>query len=165
MLRLVLKLNSWLKNKMIVSAVLVDAKKLSEIAVKSKAFWGYTPAQIESWQKELTVSTKIIQECRVSKFLIDDQIAGFYVLNPPKEENIELEMLFVLPPFIGKGIGSQLLVDAFSKAEEVKAKSITLLSDPNAVSFYQSKGFYQIDKKESTISGRFLWVMKKDVAL
>jgi hypothetical protein len=38
-----------------------------------------------------------------------------------------------------------------------------VVADPNAVSFYVSKGFHEIDRKESTIPGRFLPVMQKDL--
>tara|TARA_B110001454_G_scaffold58997_1_gene57727 strand:- start:69 stop:191 length:123 start_codon:yes stop_codon:yes gene_type:complete len=38
---------------------------------------------------------------------------------------------------------------------------MTLLADPNAVPFYDKKGFYEVDKKESSIPGRFLPVLQK----
>ncbi|PQJ79376.1 GNAT family N-acetyltransferase [Polaribacter porphyrae] len=148
---------------MIVLATQKDSKKLTEIALISKAFWGYSKDLIESWRKDLTITSKMISDCSVYKFVVDESIAGFYVLNLPKENSIELEMLFVLPNFIGKGIGKQLLFHAFEKAKEYKAKSMRLLADPNAVPFYESKGFTIIDKKESSIEDRFLPVMIKEI--
>ncbi len=148
---------------MIVSATIIDAKQLTEIALISKAFWGYSNELIESWREDLTITSKMISDFSVYKFLVDDAIAGFYVLNPPKEKTIELEMLFVLPEFIGKGIGKKLLHHSFEKVKEHKVKSMTLLADPNAVSFYCSQGFYEIDKKESSIPNRFLPVLQKDL--
>ena len=140
-----------------------DAQELTEIALKSKSFWGYSNELLESWRNDLTVTSKMISNCAIFKFLIDDHIAGFYILNPPKEKSIELEMLFVLPKFIGKGIGKQLLQHSFENALKLNVNSMTLLADPNAVPFYESRGFYKIDKKESTIPGRFLSVLKKDL--
>lgn len=148
---------------MIVKATISDAKKLTEIALKSKAFWGYSNELIESWREDLTITSVMISNCKVFKFLVDAKIAGFYVLNPPKNNTIVLEMLFVLPKFIGKGIGKQLLLHSFEKAKIQAVKSMTLLADPNAVAFYYSQGFYKIDKKESSIAGRFLPVMQKDL--
>ena len=101
----------------------------------------------------------------VYKFISDDKIIGFYILNQPEEQSIELEFLFVLPDFIGKGIGNELIQHAFEKAKEMDCKQVTLLADPNAVSFYGSKGFTVIDKKESSIAGRFLPLMQKDLAV
>ncbi len=148
---------------MIVKAHVSDANILTEIAFKSKAFWGYAANDLESWKPDLTVSEKMIDELFVYQFLFDDTTVGFYMLNPPKEKAIELEMLFVLPDFIGKGIGKQLLVHAIQKAKKLKAKYITVVSDPNAAAFYQWQGFKIIDKKQSSIKGRFLPVMKLDL--
>jgi len=41
--------------------------------------------------QDLTVSKRIIQEMIVSKFITDKEIVGFYILNQPKEQIIELE--------------------------------------------------------------------------
>ncbi|ARV15328.1 GNAT family N-acetyltransferase [Polaribacter sp. SA4-12] len=140
-----------------------DAQELTEIALKSKSFWGYSNELLESWRNNLTVTSAMISNCAIFKFLVDDRITGFYILNPPKKKSIELEMLFVLPEFIDKGIGKQLLLHSFDKALKLNVNSMTLLADPNAVPFYKSRGFYEIDKKESAILGRFLPVLKKDL--
>ena len=148
---------------MIVVADVSDAKLLTEIALKSKAFWGYSDELIKSWREDLTITSKMIFNCEVYKFMVATKVVGFYVLNPPKNNSITLEMLFVLPKFIGNQIGKQLLLHSFEKAKIKEAKNMTLLADPNAVPFYNSQGFYEIDRKESSIAGRFLPVMKKDL--
>ena len=150
---------------MIELVVLSDANLLTQIALKSKAFWDYSEIQLKNWTEDLTVSEKMIQEMMVYKFISESKIVGFYILNQPKENTIELEFLFVLPSFIGKGIGNQLIHHAFKKAVSLHCKKMTLLADPNAVPFYESKGFVIIDKKESTIVGRFLPVMQRDLAI
>tara|TARA_B100000809_G_scaffold43243_1_gene37545 strand:+ start:29352 stop:29792 length:441 start_codon:yes stop_codon:yes gene_type:complete len=144
---------------MIVLAEISDAKELTEIALESNSFWGYTDEILESWTQDLTVSECIIKEMIVYKL----NSVGFYILNQPKEESIELEFLFVLPNFIRKGIGSQLISHAFEQAKLLNCKLVTLLVDSNAVPFYESKGFKIIDKKESSITDRFLIVMEKDL--
>lgn len=148
---------------MIIRANPSDAKRLTEIALKSKAFWGYSDELIESWREELTITSKMISSSHIFKFIVDDRTVGFYFLNPPKEKSIELEMLFVLPEYIGNGIGKQLLQHSFKEAINLNAKTMTLLADPNAVRFYESKGFYKISQKQSSIAGRFLPVMQKDL--
>ena len=105
----------------------------------------------------------MIKEIIVYKFLIDNKVAGFYILNRPKKQAIELEMLFVLPQFIGKGIGKKLLFHASDKAQKLECTTLSLLADPNAKSFYESQGFRVIDKKESSISNRFLPIMIKNL--
>lgn len=149
---------------MIIQAAISDAKKLTEIAFTSKAFWGYSDEQLKSWTADLTVSEQMIQEMMVYKFIFETETVGFYILNQPKEKSIELEFLFVLPKFIGKGIGNKLINHSFEKATSLKCNCINLLADPNAVPFYEAKGFVIINQKESTIVGRFLPVMQKDLA-
>lgn len=146
---------------MIRKAELSEAKVLSDLALKSKAFWGYSKEDLKSWIDDLTVTHEMILHCQVFSFIVDDKPDGFYILNPPINNNSELEMLFVLPEYIGKGIGGKLLEHAFHQTKKGNVDSVTLLADPNAVPFYESKGFKIIDKKESSIAGRFLPVMQK----
>ena len=146
---------------MIVATTIYDAKILTEITLKSKAIWGYTDEQLKSWTEELTVSEKMIEKLIVYKFVSETKIVGFYILNQPKEKIIELEFLFVLPDYIGKGIGNQLIQHAFKKATSLNSLTIFLVADPNAVSFYQSKGFEIIDRKESSVPNRILPVLHK----
>lgn len=147
---------------MITRATIEDTTKLTQIALESKAYWGYSNDLIESWTEDLTVTSKMIKEMKVFKFVESEIIAGFYILNTKKIENknIELEFLFLHPNFIGKGIGKQLLHHAFTEAKKLRSKSMTLLADPNAEDFYNSQGFTVIDKKESSVKGRFLPIMK-----
>ena len=148
---------------MIVSSHISDAKLLTEIALKSKAFWGYSNELIESWREDLTVTPKMIETCVIYQFKVNNAAVGFYVLNTQKEELIKLEMLFVLPAFIGKGIGKKLLEHAFKKAKTSNCKTIELVADPNAIPFYISQGFLEKDKIGSAVLGRFLSLMQKDL--
>jgi N-acetylglutamate synthase-like GNAT family acetyltransferase len=149
---------------MIEMATVSDAETLTKIALKSKSFWGYSDEILERWVEDLTVSKKIVQEMIVYKFILDDEIVGFYVLNQPQEKSIELELLFVLPNLIGKGIGNQLMQNVFQKAKQLNCHEVILFTEPNAVSFYEYKRFTISDKKETAIAGRFLTLMKKDLA-
>lgn len=146
---------------MILSADISDKNILTEIALLSKAYWGYSSNLLKSWQDDLTVTSEMISTMNVFKFVVDKKIAGFYILNQPKNTSIELEFLFVNPNFIGKGIGKQLLTHAIEFAQKLNCKSVQVLSDPNAEKFYQYFGFNTINKKESSVKGRFLPVLKK----
>jgi GNAT superfamily N-acetyltransferase len=147
---------------MIVKAVAEDLPRLTEIAIESKAYWGYTPEQIESWREDLTVSLERFQKWDICKFVVNDDIAGFYCLNLHEGDGVScLEFLFILPKFIGKAIGSQLLQHAFQKSKEEKKYTMKVLSDPNAASFYAKYGFVETSKEESAIPGRYLPWMEK----
>jgi len=65
---------------MIVAAQPLDAKKLTEIALQSKAYWNYSAEQIESWKEELTITPKMFQDWAIYKYLVDTEIVGFYIL-------------------------------------------------------------------------------------
>ena len=149
---------------MIVRATVDDLSRLTEIAIESKAHWNYTSEQINSWREDLTVSEDRFEVWEVYKFLVDDDIAGFYCLNLHKGEDTScLEFLFVLPKFIGKAIGSQLLEHAFRLSIDHSKFYMNVLSDPNAASFYAKYGFVEISREESSIPGRFLPVMEKRI--
>ena len=148
---------------MIVKATALDAQLLTSIAIESKSFWGYSSELLRSWKADLTVTKTMIKNLHCFKVLNHEETVGFYILNKPKNKNVELEFLFVKPNFIGKGFGNQLLQHAISKSIALNVKTITLLADPNAESFYKSKGFVIVDQKESSVNDRFLPVMKLDL--
>ncbi|GGG95955.1 N-acetyltransferase [Polaribacter pacificus] len=142
---------------MIVKALSSDATSITQVALISKAYWGYSEAQILSWTDELTVSPEMIQEMQVYVWKEGQKILGFYVLNQPLDNKIELEFLFVLPSFIGKGIGKKLLVHAIEIAKKNPENLLmTLDADPNAAPFYSSQGFQTVGQKNSSIFGRFM---------
>ena len=76
---------------MIVRATLEDAEVLTEIAVKSKAYWGYENDQVESWREDLTVTPKMFDESNIYKYIVDNQIGGFYIL---ERANIRTRIYF-----------------------------------------------------------------------
>jgi len=147
---------------MIVKALVEDLQRLTAIAIESKAHWNYTPQQIESWREDLTVSLERFQKWEVYKFVIEDEIAGFYCLNLNVDQDTScLEFLFVVPKFIGKAIGSQLLHHAFQESIQQEKFTMQVLSDPNAASFYTKFGFEEKSLQESSIPGRFLPLMER----
>ena len=148
---------------MIFKGASYDAKKLTEIALKSKAFWGYSDEQLESWREDLTITPKMFEECNVYKYIVKDEIAGFYILNRANIRTSILEFLFVDPKFIKKGIGSKLLNHAKEYCLDGSSAIINVLSDPNAESFYAMHGFKVISKTESSIKGRFLPEMEFEI--
>ncbi len=141
---------------MIIPAKPSDATMLTEIALESKAHWGYTVAQIDSWREDLTILPEIFDSWHGSKFMSENEIAGFYLLNRVNVRTCYLEFLFVRPKFIGKSIGKQLIEHAIISCSANSCEVLNVLSDPNAESFYAKHGFKTLSLKESSIPGRFL---------
>ena len=148
---------------MIVKAVLSDKEKLTEIALKSKAFWGYSNAQIESWRDDLTITTKMFKDWNIYKYLVGNEIAGFYILNRANIRTSFLEFLFILPTYIKQGIGKELLVHAIEYCKGGSSAILNVLSDPNAESFYAKHGFKVIAERESSVPDRFLPEMELEI--
>lgn len=141
---------------MIVPAKPSDANVLTEIALESKAYWGYTAEELENWREDLTILPETFESWRGSKFMIDEEVAGFYLLNRVNARTCYIEFLFVRPKFIGKSIGKQLIEHAIISARTNNCEVLNVLSDPNAENFYKKHGFRTLYLTESSIPGRFL---------
>ncbi|MDC2889359.1 GNAT family N-acetyltransferase [Psychrosphaera algicola] len=141
------------------NAKLVEASVLTNIALKSKAHWGYDQQFMADCVEELSQSKeKLAREnfvYRVAEF--DGQVVGFSILENTHLRDISLDALFIDPEFIGFGIGKQLFCDVVEQAKSYRAESITVQSDPNAEGFYLAMGMTLSSKLESgSIPGRML---------
>ncbi|MEG0851263.1 MAG: GNAT family N-acetyltransferase [Flavobacterium sp.] len=141
-------------------AKITDNEILTAITKKSKAFWGYSPEQIQEWDKNLTISQDYIKEHNVYKLTVNNLIIGYYSYVFKDEKEIELDNLFVLPEYIGKGLGKYLVLDFLSRIKDQKAERIILDSEPNAESFYSKMGFVKIGEFETSIKNRFMPIME-----
>ncbi len=150
---------------MIVKASKEDAEELTEIALASKAYWGYSQEQIESWREDLTVTPEMVERNEIKFIGTQKGIGAFYILNLDESDDYcTLEFLFVRPDFIGRGFGRALLRHVFGSAKAGKKRYMRVLSDPNAEPFYAKYGFKVIAQEKSSIPGRFLPVMEKDIS-
>ena len=141
-------------------AKITDNETLTAITKKSKAFWGYSPEQIQEWDKNLTISQDYIKEHNVYKLTVNNLIIGYYSYFFKDEKEIELDNLFILPEYIGKGLGKYLVLDFLSRIKDQKAERIILDSEPNAESFYSKMGFVKIGEFETSIKNRFMPIME-----
>ena len=141
---------------MIVRATLEDAIVLTNIALESKGYWGYTTKQIESWREDLTVTPIMFEEYNICKYVVNNEIAGFYILERANIRTSILQFLFISPSYIKKGIGHLLIQHAIEYCKEGSSAILNVLSDPNAESFYAKYGFEVIALRESSIPGRSL---------
>jgi len=134
-----------------------DEEILSELALRSKGHWGYSPEFLEACRAELTVRTEQLPDVVVAE--IDGAVAGFRLL-----AGSELEALFIDPPFIGTGIGGMLLADALATARARGIHAVGLDADPGAEPFYARYGARTIGVTPSgSIPGRALPRMEFDL--
>jgi len=137
-----------------------DASKLSEIAFRSKAHWGYDDNFMESCRGELTYDGSDFPATYFG--ILEDPITlGFYALDIHTKDKIEMTALFIEPEYIGKGYGKALMNHAKIQAKVFGAKELFVQADPNAEGFYLAMGGVNDGNKESaSIPGRYLPVLK-----
>lgn len=142
-----------------------EAATLTELAVRSKGWWGYSEAFVQACRPELTLDATRAEQTTVAE--VDGQPAGFYLLTPLREGapgRGSLEMLFVDPEFIGTGVGRVLAEDARRVAGAQGWTHLLVESDPQAVAFYTRLGAEQIGERLSTsIPGRSLPLLELPV--
>jgi len=134
-----------------------EAVRLSELALRSKGYWGYSQEFLDACREELGYSSQDIRDGTFIAAEIDGEIIGFYALELRSPIQIELEALFVEPAFIGRGYGRGLMDHAKATAARMGAETMVIQGDPNAEAFYRAAGARCVGSKESaSIPGRML---------
>ena len=129
-----------------------EAERLSEIASLSKAHWGYPAEQIERWRGSfLSVTADYIAAHSVWAAVDEADCPVAFAALERSDAGDALEHLWVLPAFIGMGIGKRLFQRVASESP-----SFTFTSDPHADTFYARMGAREIGHVASDSQGRWL---------
>ena len=112
--------------------------KLSEIALISKAYWGYSEDLIDLWKSELIVSSKMIENFISYTAFYNDEIVGFWLREPI--EDISDGRFFIHPRHIKKGCGRLLWQAVMKEASRRKIKKFVFETDKFALGFYEKMG-------------------------
>ena len=138
-----------------------EADLLSHIAFSAKAHWGYPKHWMEIWKPQLTFSSAYFAGIETWAAELDDIPIAFYTLEE-KDDIAWIENLWVLPEYIGQGVGRQLFLHALSRSRLKGHLVLQLTADPNAVGFYEKMGMYKVGEYRSEIDGqpRILPVME-----
>jgi GNAT superfamily N-acetyltransferase len=135
-----------------------EAAALTELAVQSKAHWGYSTEFIDACRDELTVEREHLDAGLVVVAELDGVIAGFSTLvgEPPVAE---IEALFVEPAHIGTGagVGTMLFRALCATARDRRCTRLLIEAEPFAAGFYEHLGAVRIGERASgSIPGRTL---------
>ena len=136
-----------------------EAALLSDLALRSKAYWGYSDEFMEACRQELTVLPSHIKNGRMHYSVAERQCntVGFYAIERLSDSEFELAALFVEPMHIGSGVGRALINHAKNHAAALGGRVIIVQSDPNAEKFYRAAGGRLTGVQESrSIPGRLL---------
>lgn len=144
-----------------------DARTLSRLAIRSKAYWGYSDEFMQACQEELTVTPE--QICSDDFYFVIakkmHKIVGFYSVEHLPSSQFELDALFVEPTQMGLGIGRTLMTHAKQYVSACGGKILIIQADPNAEAFYRAAGAQFMGQRESmSIPGRFLTVFRMEIA-
>jgi GNAT superfamily N-acetyltransferase len=152
---------------------------LTEIAISAKRHWNYPERWIEMWRPVLAISPEYISENETWMAIVERPV-GFYslvdtviagrALFPTKqsqslcstalpslplprndEDSLWLDNLWVLPEFMGQGMGRQLFQHALERSHTLHASKLKIEADPNAQSFYEKMGARKVGEHHSKI--------------
>ncbi|MFG2679756.1 GNAT family N-acetyltransferase [Streptomyces sp. NPDC048392] len=133
-----------------------EASFLSDLALRSKAHWGYDAAFLAACREELTLGDGELASRRTAVAERDGSVLGFTTLEGEPPSGV-LGMMFVDPDAIGQGIGRLLFTHAVEAARSSGFTRFTIDADPNAEPFYEAMGGVLAGRVPSgSISGRTL---------
>jgi GNAT superfamily N-acetyltransferase len=140
-----------------------EAALLSELALRSKGYWGYDQAFLDSCRAELTIRPDEVSGRCIVVAEAAGQILGFYSVDghPPVGE---LGNMWVEPEWIGTGVGRRLWQHAMATARRAGFATLRIGADPGAEGFYRAMGAQRVGAKPSgSIPGRMLPLLEIQV--
>lgn len=133
-----------------------EAEALTDLALRSKAHWGYDADFLDACRDELTVTPERIRSAVAFVAERDGEVVGFAVLDVRGDE-ADIGFFFVEPETIGSGCGHVLWEHAVAQARARGLVRLTIESDPYAEGFYLRMGAERIGSVPSgAIPGREL---------
>jgi GNAT superfamily N-acetyltransferase len=137
-----------------------DTALLGELAIRSKAHWGYGAQFMETFAAELGFTPDLVRESAAFVAEAGGEALGFYVLSIEKGHPT-LRDLWIEPRAMGKGVGAALWAHMIGQARTLGYAKVRIESDPNAEGFYARMGARKIGEIASTIvPGRVLPLME-----
>lgn len=130
-----------------------EAEEMTRIALSAKAYWGYPERWLAIWSPQLTYSPEYFETNENWAAEVDGVPVAFCTLQE-KEGNGWIENLWVLPEFIGRGIGKRLFLHAAARSRLKGHLFLQLEADPNALGFYEKMGMYKVGEKQAEIEGK-----------
>jgi GNAT superfamily N-acetyltransferase len=140
-----------------------DVERLDEITVAAKSHWGHDVRWVENWVAAGDFAVVAVARDEAWLVEVGRTIAGWSALQL-RGEVAWLEDLWVDPPYMGRGVGRALFLDAAARAAAASARRVEWESDLDAVGFYERMGARQVRNSDVTGLGRILPIMALDLA-
>lgn len=137
-----------------------EAAALSELALRSKAHWGYDEDFLERCRTVLTLRADEVEARRTVVAEEDGVVHGFYTL-----DDGELGNLWIDPGHLRRGVGRRLWEHAVETARALGLRELRITADPHAEGFYRAMGAVRVGEVASEISpGRLLPELRAAIA-
>jgi GNAT superfamily N-acetyltransferase len=134
-----------------------EGARLKEIAILSKAHWGYGLDEVRAWADRGDFSPAQLR--RLVVFVAEaGHVEIGWVSLERREEVWWLADLWVVPDWIRRGVGSRLFRRAETYAREQGGRRLEWEAEPNSVGFYEKMGARQL-RESGSEWGRTLSVM------
>ena len=134
-------------------ALPAEAGILTSITIASKSHWKYPKRWMQIWRPALTISPEYIAQIETWVAIVEDKHVAYYSLKYGRQYHW-LDNLWVLPAFMGQGLGSFLFNHALERSRESGALILRLEADPNAQQFYEKMGMYKVSERWTVIDSQ-----------
>jgi N-acetylglutamate synthase-like GNAT family acetyltransferase len=125
-----------------------EAEALTNIAIKSEAYWGYDDEYMEKFKSVYKVTEEFLNNNPTFVIEKDGDITGFYgVLTEDYETS--LEYFFIEPKYIGHGYGKLLWKHLIENCKNLGLKEFSIITSPQAKDFYVKMGAILCGEVES----------------
>lgn len=137
------------------------ANDLTQISISAKRHWKYPEVWIQLWIPSMTITEEYIEIHETWIAMIKDGPVAYYSFNE-NEDGFWLDNLWVLPEYMGQGIGKTLFEHALERCKAMGVSTLKIEADPNAESFYERMGARKVSEHTTEIQGepRVLPVME-----
>ena len=142
-----------INRKRVTRATPDQAETLTHIAFTAKRHWGYPERWIQLWSPVLTVTPEFIATYETYLAWMDKQPVGFCAISQ-EGDKVSVEHLWVLPDYMGKGIGAELFRHMLSRCKELEIHILEIESDPNAQGFYERMGAHKVGEVRGKVDGQ-----------
>jgi GNAT superfamily N-acetyltransferase len=144
-----------------------EARALTALCRRAKAVWGYDAAFMALAGPALRVTPEAVAAGDVWIAEHDGVMAGVVALAAGDlPGTATLDLLYVAPEVLRRGIGAALLDHARREAQRRGVATLRVLADPHAAPFYERQGARRLGEAPSDagIPGRMLPVYLIDCA-
>lgn len=136
-------------------ASVLDCELLTQTAITSKQYWGYSDTLIEQWKDQLTITEESFANSTIFKCFNEGEYIGFFAVKE-KKDYMQLDHLWLLPSHIKKGYGAQIMNRVKEYAHQRGSRYIEVYADPNSNGYYEKQGGQVIHQILTCVPGRMM---------